>query len=421
MKSLDASGPYDTMNKHLRLLNVIRSVDPASGGMAEGLRQSVLATRELGHAQEVLTLDAPDAPWVEAFPAATHALGPVAGVYGYTARLVPWLREHGHRHDAVIVHGLWQYHSLAVHRALRGGPVPYFVYTHGMLDPWFKRHYPLKHLKKWLYWPWADYRVLRDAAAVLFTAEEEARLAAESFWLYRARGEVVGYGVTMEDASRLGSGFDFTRAWPETRGKHLMLFLARLHEKKGADLLLEAFAQVAASMPTLHLVMAGPEGQVGMLAQLKAQAMRLGLVDRITWTGMLTGHAKWSALRAADVFVLPSHQENFGVGVVEALALGVPVLVSDKVNIWREIVDAGAGYAAPDTVEGTVQSLRRWMETSHGARDDMRRLAIGCFERHFDMAAAAQRLVDVMTRNVRGMQGPSSRGSALRPRFTALK
>ncbi|MBL0726187.1 glycosyltransferase [Piscinibacter sp. HJYY11] len=401
----------------MRLLNVIRSIDPAAGGMAEGLRQSVIATREMGHTQEVLTLDAPTEAWVRTFPAPVHALGPVRGVYGHCASLISWLRSHASRYDAVVVHGLWQYHTLAVHRALAGGPVPYFVYPHGMLDPWFKRRYPLKHLKKWLYWPWADYRTLRDAAAVFFTAEEERRLAAESFWLYRVKPEVVGYGVTMEDASQLGNAGDFVQNWPETRGKHLMLFLARLHEKKGADLLIDAFAQVAADMPSLHLVMAGPEGQPGLRARLEARARTLGVSGRITWTGMLTGHDKWSALKAADVFVLPSHQENFGVAVVEALALGVPVLVSDKVNIWREVVTAGAGFAADDTVGGTAQLLRQWMGAPQDEREAMRLRAAACYAQHFDMTAAARRLVSAIERH-RSSAGVRTIGS---PEFTALK
>lgn len=405
------------MARPLRLLSVIRSIDPAAGGMAEGLRQSVLATREMGHVQEVVTLDAPSDPGVGGFPARVHALGPANGVYGHTPQLVPWLREHAPQFDAVVVHGLWQYHGLAVRRALAGGPVPYFVYPHGMLDPWFKRRYPLKHLKKWLYWPWAEYRVLRDAAAVLFTAEEEKRLAAESFWLYRVQPEVVGYGVTLEEAARAGSAASFTDAWPETRDKQLVLFLARLHEKKGADLLIEAFAKAAKEAPSLHLVMAGPEGQPGLRARLEALARQAGVADRITWTGMLTGHAKWSALKAADVFVLPSHQENFGVAVVEALALGLPVLISNKVNIWREVVDGGAGLVADDSAEGTTQMLRRWVRLPQARRDAMRAHATACFAQHFDMASAARRLVMAIDRHGRR----DAVEATPTPRFTTLK
>lgn len=386
----------------MRLLNVIRSVNPAQGGPAEGLRQSVAATRAMGHVEEVLTLDAPHDPWVGDFPAVTHAVGPAASTYGYTPRLLPWLRDNASDYDAVVVHGLWQYQGLAVWRALRGGSVPYFVYPHGMLDPWFKRRYPLKHLKKWLYWPWAEYRVLRDAAAVLFTASEEEQLARQSFWLYRATPAVVGYGVALGDTESLGSAEAFAQAWPRTRGKRIVLFLGRLHPKKGCDLLIEAFAQVAASDPGLHLVMAGPDDRLGVRAGLEALAVRLGIAGRITWTGMLKGEDKWSALQAAEVFALSSHQENFGIAVVEALALGRPVLISDKVNIWREIVAADAGYADTDSVNGTVANLRRWLALTPAQRGAMGTRAVDCYRQHFHMASAARRLIDTINPHVGG-------------------
>ncbi len=375
------------------LLNVIPSVDPTQGGPVEGLRQTIKATRHLGHTHEVLTFDAPREPWVSSFAAETHALGPVRSTYGYTARAVPWLRANVNRFDAVIVHGLWQYNGRAVRQALRGSAVPYFVYPHGMLDPWFKHAYPFKHIKKSLYW-WASQRaVLRDAAAVLFTADEEARLASQSFWPYRVNAAVVGYGVTLGAPDTLGSAAAFVQAWPATRGKRLVLFLSRLHPKKGADVLIEAFAQVAAGDPDLHLVMAGPDDKTGVRAGLEAQASRLGIANRITWTGMLTGDAKWSAIQAAEVFALPSHQENFGIAVVEALALGVPVLISDKVNIWREIVRAGAGFADTDTVAGAAATLHRWLSLNVAQRTAMKLRAVACYQRQFNMQAAAQRLV----------------------------
>ena len=381
----------------LLILNVIRSVNPIHGGPAEGLRQSVLATAAMGHVEEVLTLDGPEDPWVRGFPATTHALGPVGSHYGYSGTLLAWLRACAENYDAVVVHGLWQYHGLAVWRALHGGPVPYFVYPHGMLDPWFKQRYPLKHFKKWLYWPWAEYRVLREAAAVLFTAEDEARRAPQSFWLYRARPAVVGYGLTLPEPSERGTPEMFLQAWPETRGKRIVLFLGRLHPKKGCDLLIEAFAKVAASDPALHLVMAGPDDRSGVQAGLQVLASGLGLSGRITWTGMLTGPAKWAALQVAEVFALPSHQENFGIAVVEALAMGVPVLISDKVNIWREIVAAGAGLANTDTADGMLAALQQWLALSQAQRHEMRLSAAACYQRHFDMGAAARRLIETMS------------------------
>ena len=386
----------------MRILHAIRSLDPTGGGPAEGLRQLTAATVALGQAPEVLTLDAPGEPWVHDFPGSVHAIGPVALGYGYTGRLGPWLRSHARDYDAVVVHGLWQFHGFSVWRALHGGPIPYFVYPHGMLDPWFKQAYPLKHVKKSLYWKLAESRVINDAAGVLFTAAEEARLAEQTFSPYRAKAQVVGFGIAIDDDhARLGSAEAFERAWPETRGKRRVLYLARLHPKKGGDLLIEAFAQVAGADPRLHLVMAGPDDGEGTQAAWQALASRLGVADRITWTGMLAGDAKWSAIQAAEVFALPSHQENFGIAVVEALALGVPVLISNKVNIWREIEADGAGLVEADTLEGTSALLRRWLAIDDAHRAGMKPKAMACYQAHFHMATAAQRLIDVVTPHTR--------------------
>src|SRR5262249_53817573 len=148
-----------------------------------------------GHEVELISLDAPDDPWVRSCPLPVYARGKGGTDYGYSREYVPWLKQHGARYDAIVVSGLWQFHGLGAWLALRPAGVPYYVFPHGMLDPWFKRAHPIKHLKKWLYWPWAEYRVLRDARAVLFTCHEEQRLARESFWLYHCRERVVTYGT----------------------------------------------------------------------------------------------------------------------------------------------------------------------------------------------------------------------------------
>jgi glycosyltransferase involved in cell wall biosynthesis len=269
-----------------------------------------------------------------------------------------------------------------------------------MLDPWFKRTYPIKHAKKWLYWPWAEYRVLRDASSVLFTCEEERRLARNSFWLYRCHERVVTLGISRPVGDATAQRELFLERFPQCRGKRIVLFLGRIHEKKGCDLLIRAFAPVASSHPDLQLVMAGPEQQDS--ARWHNLANDLGVADRIVWTGMLAGDLKWGALRAADAFALPSHQENFGIAVVEALACGVPVLISREVNIWREIVEAGAGFAEPDTVEGTTKLWRDWLARTPEQRERMRQAAERCFADRFEIDRAATNLLSVLQSNGNG-------------------
>jgi glycosyltransferase involved in cell wall biosynthesis len=379
----------------MKILEIISSVNPAGGGPIEGIKQLAAFNMARGHHIELASLDAPDSPYLGTLTMQFHPLGPALGGYAYSPRFVPWLRRNAANYDAVVVNGLWQYSSFGAWRALRGTSTPYVVFTHGQLDPWFKRHYPLKHLKKCLYWPWAEYRVLRDAQAVLSTCLEEAKLVRKSFWPFPDNGVVVGYGTAGPNGDPKAEREAFLGRFPELRGKRLAVFLGRLHPKKGCDLLIQAFAQALAKDPAWRLVMAGPD-QTGWQPELTALAKKLKIADRITWTGMVDGDVRWGTLRAAEVFVLPSHSENFGIVVAEALACGVPVLISDRVNIWREIVADGAGLVASDSLAGTARLLQTWTGMSPSEQDRLRSRTVECFRKNFEVSRAATRLIETL-------------------------
>jgi glycosyltransferase involved in cell wall biosynthesis len=379
----------------VNILHVISSVNPAGGGPVEGVKQLGSTLINQGHRVEVASLDAPGAACARQFPLPVYALGPTRLEYGFSPRLIPWLHANRSRYDAIVVNGIWQYHSFAAWRVLRNSSTPYVLFTHGMLDPWFKKRYPLKHLKKWMYWPWAEYRVLRDAQAVLFTCEEERVLARQSFWLYRCKEVVVNYGTALPTGDPQAEVDEFFGRYPALRGKKLALFMGRVHPKKGCDLLIEAFAKVLAERSEWHLVIAGPD-QVGWQKKLQQRAERIGIASRITWTSMISGSMKWGALRAAEVFVLPSHQENFGIVVAEALAAGTPTLISRKVNIWREVEADGAGLVEDDTLAGASEFFRSYLTLPDEKKLAMRLVARQCFERRFEIKKAADTLHDVL-------------------------
>jgi glycosyltransferase involved in cell wall biosynthesis len=183
------------------------------------------------------------------------------------------------------------------------------------------------------------------------------------------------------------------------RNRRFILFLSRIDRKKGCNLLIEAFARIADSAPDLVLVMAGPDNS-GWQAELQALAGGLHVADRIVWTGPLAGSLKWAAFRHAEAFALTSHTENFGIVVVEALACGTPVLISDKVNIWREVVDGGAGYVESDTLDGSVQLLNRWLATDLESRRIMSSAAISVFYERFEIKAVAKVIAEELQRCV---------------------
>jgi glycosyltransferase involved in cell wall biosynthesis len=296
----------------------------------------------------------------------------------------------------VIVNGLWTFCGVAALLALPKSK-PYMVFSHGMLDPYFKQAFPLKHLKKWVYWVVSEYWVLRFAYRVLFTTREESELARRTFWLHRWQGHIVPYGCSPPPAQSPHLEEAFFAHCPTLRGVRFMLYLGRIHRKKGCDMLIRSFIRFSVLDPELHLAMAGPDQQQWS-AELQAEVAAAGLSHRVHWPGMIKSEAKWGSLYACEVFILPSHQENFGIAVAEALACGKAVLLADKVNIAREIAGDGAGLIQADDQAGTDALVQGWIEMPTQRRAAMEAQTLITFGERYDMesnAATIMRLFEI--------------------------
>jgi glycosyltransferase involved in cell wall biosynthesis len=374
----------------MRILHIVGTIDPRAGGVSEAIR-ALLEYGPSNYQHEIASVDDPAAPFLADLPVPTHAFGPARSTFAYSATLKPWLVANRDRFDAIFVHGLWVYCGIAAWRTFAGCK-PYAVFPHGMLDPYFKRAFPLKHLKKWLYWLPAQYWVLRAASKVVFTCSVEAELAKQSFWLRHWSPHVVAFGATASTGDPSAQQQTFLESFPQLGGRRFLLFLGRIHHKKGCDLLIDAFVKVAAQDPGLDLVMAGPDQQ-NWQATLMQTVAAANLTHRVHWTGMLQGDAKWGAFFTSEAFILPSHQENFGLAVAEALACGRPVLLSEKVNIAPDIAADGAGLMESDTPEGTLQLLTRWIALSPADRKSMGQQARRTFEQRYDMRTNAPAIV----------------------------
>jgi len=384
----EESPPLGDLDRPHRVLHVIFTMSPRDGGPPEGVRQLAFNYKAIGDQIEVVTLDDPRSAFLADLDFPVHAVGPPPVRYGISRNLIRWLGANIRRFDLVVINGVWLFPAVAAWRAAIDAGVPYVVFTHGALDVFFKKRYPLKHLKKMVYWP-LQYRILRQAEAVFFTSESERDFAIASFWPNRWKSVVIPYGTNKPPGDAAQHRAAFYAKMPQMREKRFLLFLSRIHEKKGCDLLIDAFASVASRDPGLHLVIAGPD-QVGLQAKLQQQAKLLGIGDRVHWPGMLTGDAKFGAYCVAEAFVLPSHQENFGIVVAEALACGRPVLISDQINIWRDIVQDSVGFVAPDTLEGTRDLLERWLETPEEERLSMARRASVTFDARYSLRKSAE-------------------------------
>jgi glycosyltransferase involved in cell wall biosynthesis len=391
----------------MKILRIIISLDPAGGGPAEGIRRLTEALARAGHTQEVVVLDAPDAPFLADFPGKVHALGrpgrnlPQGGGkiwerFGFTPGAARWVKENRDNYDAVIVSGLWNYGTAVGRFGLSGYDKPVLVFVHGMLAPWLKEfNSSLKHWAKQASWLVNEGVLLNRSDRVLFTSEEEMITARDSFRPYRLRERVVSYGTG--DAPYPIDSFikAFKARVPNVAHRRFFLFLSRIYPKKGCDLLISSFAKYAARMPNYDLVIAGPD-QIGWTFELQEQAARLGISDRIHWPGMVTGDAKWGAYHACEAFVLPSHHENFGIVVAEAMACAKPLLISNKINIWRETEEYGASIVESDTAHGTDRLFERYLELSEAQIADMGKSSRQCFLERFHIDNVAADLIELV-------------------------
>jgi glycosyltransferase involved in cell wall biosynthesis len=368
-------------------LHLIDSLDPAAGGPVEFVKALAREHAAMGHRACAALLTWPDAPAPEGLEILAAGRKPNFGGYGFRTGFVAWLRGQARRHDAIFVHGLWQFHGAAASLALSSLDAPYFVFPHGMLDPWFAADHR-RHLKKRLYWELVEKRVLRRARAVLFTSEAEMARAPRTFGAPWRAAELVPLGIAEPPDDADAQREAFLARFPNLRGRRIILFLGRLDRKKGCDLLARAFASLDSA--GWDLVMAGPCADPAYRAELERSGAP------IHFTGMLEGAEKWGAFRCADVFALPSHQENFGIAVAEALACGVPALLSTAVDTHAAVTAAGAGFSEADDFPGTRRLLEKWMKQDAAARDRMKLAARHCFRAHFHIRQTAARLISLL-------------------------
>ncbi len=381
----------------MKILRVINSMDPAIGGPCQGIRNIIPQLTAMGITNEVVSLDDPGQAFINNDPFVIHAIGKGKGPWSHNNKLETWLSDNICNYDIVIVHGLWQYYGYAVQKAFKqikrkDTRVPaLLVMPHGMLDPYFQKAKgrKLKAIRNWFYWKWIEGRLINRSDALLFTCEEELRLARTAFTPYQPSKELnVGYGIQAPPPDSADAREVFMQKCFGRNDVEYLLFISRIHEKKGVDILINAYLKLSATNKNLpKLVIAGPGLDTNYGKAMKQLAAQSG---DIYFPGMLTGHFKWGAFYGAEAFVLISHQENFGIAVAEAMACSKPVLISDKVNIWREISDGGGGLVETDDYQGALALLTQWSEMDQSQKENMGRRAKNIYRQFFGIEGAAE-------------------------------
>jgi glycosyltransferase involved in cell wall biosynthesis len=338
------------MTKRLACVHFVRELRAELGGVVKAAIDLCQSMAEFGHDVLLTTFDAKDAP------PPFSGVGSLRIVEVPHARLgrpllsrqaIGRLEQLISAADIAHLHTPWELANLQLARILRRRQVPYVVSVHGMLDHYSMRQ---KGLKKQAFLALGGRRLFADATAVHFTAQAEKEQAL-TYIPGADRAVVQPCAMDLASYASLPGAEPAFEAFPQMRREaRRILFLSRVHPKKGVDLLIRAAGMLKLKSLDIQLLIAGP-GDDAYLAELRQIAEQSGAADVTHFLGMVDGVVKRSLYQAADVFVLPTHQENFGLVLPEAMACGTPVVTTRGTDIWQELEQAGAKVVGHKALE----------------------------------------------------------------------
>lgn len=362
----------------MRVLHVVPSIDPRYGGPVVALLGLSEAQVSLGIQATVLYTQEADADTSVSEMLGERGVrirmgGEPASPFVPNPALVKSVHEEVASADVIHIHGVWEDIQHRAAQAARKAGKPYIIRPCGMLDPWSLSQ---GRMKKRLYMQWRLRNNLRHAAALHFTTDSERDLTSPLKLM--TPSIVEPNGVDLAEFQTLPAAGIFRNEHLVLQDKRIVLFLSRLHPKKGLDLLLPAMAGQARDVA---LVIAGPDSD-GYRAELERLVVQYKIQDRVLFAGMLKGKQRLAAFRDADVFVLPSYQENFGNVVVESLAAGTPVIVSDQVGLHNEVSAGQVGEVVPLRVDALTDTLQRWLGDAEARQSAANRARPFVWERY---------------------------------------
>lgn len=334
--------------KRLRIVHVAQAITRSYGGVQTVVADLSRAQAEAGHQVTIVstnvgpsggTLDSAEKDSIERNGVRAFACSVAGRSLLLSPEFASTFKREAKSADIVHVHGLYRFPPTYAARYARMHGLPYVIQTHGALDPYLYARSPHSLMLKRLYERWFDFPNLRGAGAICYTSEEERTRAA--FLNLRAPSFVVPIGLDWRTYRELPPRGAFRTHWGIGEAP-LVLFLGRLNITKGLDLLVPAFDTLRQKLPDAQLIIAGPEND-DYGQKVRSWVHERSLENTVQFVGMLRGPEVTQAYVDADVFVLPSYTENFGMTVVEAMACGLPVVISDQVNIHRDVSETGAG------------------------------------------------------------------------------
>ena len=378
----------------MKILHFGKSLDKKYGGPITGVYALAKENIRSGQIVEIATIDNPknnsNETELRVINLGKSNYSVINRYYSYK-----WLRDNYNIYDAVIINGIWDISILIAYWVLKKTKTPYYIFPHGMLDPVFKRLYPIKNIKKYIAWVLIYSKACKYAKATLFTCDEELKTARNSFKPYELVESNIHYGVERPPLNSSTLTDLFYNSYPNLKNKKIILFLSRIHNKKGLDILIEAMPILLKKFINIHLIVAG-DGDANYVSKLKSRAKVLQVHQSISWTGNVYEEDKWQLFYNSDVFCLPTHQENFGIAIVEALACGLPVVSTKHVNIWPTIEGYQAGIFGEDNLQDIVKNLSSYLTLRSDEALEMKKKSIICYNDNFSIVNFSKNFIRVI-------------------------
>ena len=362
-----------------KILRIISSLDPEYGGPPAAIVDSTIALNKIGFKVDIVTHDNKESQFVKIKNTTIHNLGPsLLGDYNLNFKFTKWLIQNRSKYDLFIVHGLWQFNTLAARLFLKK---KYYVFVHGQLDPSYKKFF-FNKIKKFIYWNLIEKKNLKDSKFILLTNKKEKDLLNDTYVNTKGlKKKVVGYGILEPkyDTSKVKK--IFYKKFKSLKDKDFYIYLGRFHNKKGCEIIMNAVKYFSLRKKPINVLMCGSNNIYKKYLQKISKD--LNIEKNIIWSNFLKNDIKLGALLSSKAMLLPSYGENFGVALVEAMACGIPVLTTNKVNIYNYIIENNAGYISSPNNVNFIKIINKFENLKKSNITQLKKNAYRCFKNNF--------------------------------------
>jgi len=347
--------------KRLTILHVIAGIDRSSGGTTTALKNILELEQLLGYNLDVLAIHSNDSDeTIGKFATLHSSVASFPKRFSRSREANKWFHKNYKKYDLVHIHGIWSFLPLEIANAARRRHIPYIVSPHGSLDPFDLQK---KSILKNILGPLFVAPILSASLGMLGTATIEA----ERFVTYGTSPRRFVLPLPVPTHSMKGNRKRFRERYSIEKDDLVLLFLSRINYKKGLNILLEALAKITKDYPNLRLIIAGADSG-GYEMKVRSWVLKFNLTKQVFFPGFLKDQDKWDAFAGSDCFILPSMNENFGLAVIEALSAGLPVIISDNVYIWKDIVDAECSWICHYSSNSLFEVLKQFIHQKEERR-----------------------------------------------------